>query len=447
MYFLYHFRMRHTLFSAVLIALIPYLVWAQSSLPSSITSATVLIANYNASGTFLGWGSGFFVDEGIVVTNKHVIESGDWYRVYGTGVNEAIDFNCYRKITKSDVKINLDDDVAYMRAYLPCDHGTMNFAADPQEGDLISVIGYPYKKGSTTIELVVSSGTVIGRTEDGWLSTDAYMDVGNSGGPVINGTEVVGVAVAKGIDDQGNFVEGYFIPSSTILRGLLYANNSDFGYTPQSSISSRSSSARSSSVSSSSSVFSSSSSQRSSSFSSRSSFVQTFPDVSPLREGYVAILSLRDRGVIGGYTDGTFRPDVGINRAEFLKILVAGFRGDEIRGETECFRDIADEWFAPYICAAKRLGWIDGYPDGTFRPAQRINRAEAMKIVVTAFGGSPSGSSERMPSDVRSGTWFYEYVAKGVAIGIVDPSVRFLPALDLTREKAAMWIYGADKDV
>ncbi len=241
--------MRRTLFSAVLIALIPCLVWAQSSLPSSITSATVLIANYNAGGTFLGWGSGFFVDEGIVVTNKHVIESGDWYRVYGTGVNEAVDFNCYRKITKSDVKINLDDDVAYMRAYLPCNHGTMKFVADPEVGDLVSVIGYPYKKGSTTIELAVSSGTVIGHTEDGWLSTDAHMDVGNSGGPVVNGTEVVGVAVAKGIDDEGNFVESYFIPSSTILRGLLYANNSDFGYIPQSSISSRSSSASSSSSS------------------------------------------------------------------------------------------------------------------------------------------------------------------------------------------------------
>ncbi len=169
-----------------------------------------------------------------------------------------------------------------------------------------------------------------------------------------------------------------------------------------------------------------------------------FPDVSRLREGYFAIYSLRDRGVIGGYADGTFRPDASMNRAEFIKILVAGFQGDEVRGETDCFRDVSDEWFAPYACAAKRLRWIDGYPDGTFRPAQRVNRAEAMKIVITAFDGSASPSPGGMPSDVRSGMWFYEYVAAGVRLGIVDPSSRFHPAHDLTREDGAIWIHGAE---
>ena len=229
---------------------IPLNAWGLSNLSSNLTTATVLIANYNANSEFLGWGSGFFVDEGIVVTNKHVINVGNWYRVYATTANEAVDFNCYKKITKSDVKINLDDDVAYMRAFLPCSHGVLRFANDPKQGDPVSVVGYPYN-GSADMTLTVTSGVVTGRTQEGWLSTDAHLDFGNSGGPVLNASEVVGVAVAKGIDAEGNYVEGYFIPSSVIESGLLYANDSGFGYTPQiHSSSSRSSSSRSSSLSS-----------------------------------------------------------------------------------------------------------------------------------------------------------------------------------------------------
>lgn len=447
--------MKHLLFSSALaLLLMPVAALGLSNLPQNTATATVFISNYDEDGNFIGWGSGFFVDEGIIVTNKHVIESGDWYRVYATTANEKVNMECYKKITRSDVKINLDDDVAYMRVYLDCDHGIMNFAEDPIKGDQISVLGYPYKGSvASSTGLTVTTGTVNGATEAGWLLTNAHMDVGSSGGPVVNGTAVVGVTVAKGVDAQGQYVTGYFIPASIILEGLLYANDPRFGYTARSLAStSRISSSRSSSVSSSSSSRSSVSSRSSassvrSSASSRhssrgSSAEQVFPDVSRTMEGYEAIVSLYERGVIGGYPDGTFRPEGNINRAEFVKILVGGFREDELKGEEDCFSDVHDEWFAQYVCAAERLGWIDGYGDGTFRPEQTINRAEAMKIVVEAFGGDTS-SNEDTPSDVRSGTWFYPYVAAGVEIGIVDPDEFFRPALNLIREDSAIWIDGA----
>src|SRR3989338_1706467 len=158
--------MKHILLAMFGLLLLPSLVRGASILPENSIRATVLIANYDEGGQFIGWGSGFFVDEGIVVTNKHVIQGGDWYRVYATGADEAVDFDCYQKITKGDVKINLNDDVAYMRAYLSCEHGKMNFGEDPVSGDPISVIGYPYK-GSATTELTVTSGSVTGSTEEG----------------------------------------------------------------------------------------------------------------------------------------------------------------------------------------------------------------------------------------------------------------------------------------
>lgn len=242
---------------ALAVLLAPAFVAAEPS--PEMRSAVVFIANYNRDGNFVGWGSGFFVDEGIVVTNRHVIESGQTYRVYATGSDDAVNQECYTRITKTDIRINLEDDVAYIRVFLPCEHGVMNFADDPEDNSSVSVLGYPFRGTvSSSLTLKTTSGVVTGTTDEGWLTTDAPLDIGNSGGPVVNNTEVVGVAVAKSVDSSGKFVTGFFIPSTVIYAGLIYANNSDFGYLakgetpplPRSSSSASSSSAASSSISS-----------------------------------------------------------------------------------------------------------------------------------------------------------------------------------------------------
>ena len=267
--------MKRTLVTAVLAATLPFLISA-APLSTNITSATVLIANFNTGGTFLGWGSGFFIDDGIVVTNKHVIKDGDWYRVYTIKDDNSVNLDCFQSVTRSNVKINLNDDVAYIRSFPPCDHGKILLAADPLEGDPISILGFPARGTiAESFQLHVSSGAVIGHTAEGWLSTDAPLDFGNSGGPVVNGTDVVGVAVAKSVDATGHYVAGFFIPSSVILAGLLYANDSHFGYTGPTTVSSRSSASSASSLAPQSSqrsdVGSSVSSQRSRPLASRSS--------------------------------------------------------------------------------------------------------------------------------------------------------------------------------
>ena len=260
-----------------------------ATLPPAARTSTVFIVNYSDAKEFLGWGSGFFVDEGIVVTNKHVLAGGDWHAVYATGPDGRVDTSCRKNITKSDVKVNLDDDVAYMRVYLDCDHDVLDFAPDPDEGDPLWIVGFPYR-GSTaaSMDILVTSGSVLPTTIEGWMRTDARLDFGNSGGPVVNESAVIGVAVAKGVDADGNFVSGYFIPSSVILRGLLYANDSRFGYSGSepawlrsSSSSSRSSSSRA--PSSSSSSVRSASSRSSVSISSRSSLRPTSSSLSSRR--------------------------------------------------------------------------------------------------------------------------------------------------------------------
>ena len=96
-----------------------------------------------------------------------------------------------------------------------------------------------------------------------------------------------------------------------------------------------------------------------------------------------AIAELKYRNVISGYPDGTFKPFKTINRAEFTKIVI-GATEPKLKG-SNCFPDIADEWFAPYVCTAKNNYVIAGYPDGKFKPENEINVAEALKIVFNAF--------------------------------------------------------------
>lgn len=210
---------------------------AVSQEPSANTkSATVMIAIFDKDGNFAGWGSGFYVDARIIVTNKHIINGGLYYRIYATGDDDTVNLECFRNLTRSDVKLNLDDDVAYMRATLPCDHGAMYFAeSDAKTGDNVGVLGFPYKGSfKESMHQTRTTGSVTGPDEDSnWIKTSAFVDFGNSGGPVVKDDKVVGVVVAKSVDSDNNFVNGLFIPASQIVRGLTYANNSTFGYTPQ----------------------------------------------------------------------------------------------------------------------------------------------------------------------------------------------------------------------
>lgn len=110
-----------------------------------------------------------------------------------------------------------------------------------------------------------------------------------------------------------------------------------------------------------------------------------FSDVKPDDYGSEEIMRLHEKGVIQGYDDGTYKPQRTVNRAELNKLLIAGLHSAEAKNETGCFPDVKQEWFSTYVCAAKRLGWVSGYPDGSFMPANTVNRAEAIKIVVSFF--------------------------------------------------------------
>ena len=116
-----------------------------------------------------------------------------------------------------------------------------------------------------------------------------------------------------------------------------------------------------------------------------------------------------------GYADGTFRPDAPISRAEFAKIAVS-FTQNNGSAVYNYFTDVkTTDWFAPYVTAAKDAGLIEGYSDGSFKPESKITRAEACAIVNRTLGRKPSKAHMKISDridwpDVQTTDWFYEAI-------------------------------------
>lgn len=167
----------------------------------------------------------------------------------------------------------------------------------------------------------------------------------------------------------------------------------------------------------------------------------SFPDVVSGRYGFTAITDLAAKGVLRGYDDGTFRPDSSVNRAEFMKVLIAGLYDSPPDVPSACFPDVGDEWFSSFVCTGKRLGWLQGYPDGSFGPGRQITKAEALKVVIAALG-LPLESTVPLPAGVPETAWYTPYVRKAVERGVLLEK-SFNGSQNATRADVAVWIYRA----
>ncbi len=160
-----------------------------------------------------------------------------------------------------------------------------------------------------------------------------------------------------------------------------------------------------------------------------------FSDLTVSHINYDAIMYLKSEGVISGYPDGTFKPANDVNRAELLKILVEG-KGisPSLEEYNNCFPDVNDDWFVPYVCYAKEEGWIDGYPDGTFKPGQTVNKAEALKMLLNSQNIDVPASLEDKPfDDVNISDWFAPFVAKAKEMNILEETGSNLNPGDLMK--------------
>lgn len=124
-----------------------------------------------------------------------------------------------------------------------------------------------------------------------------------------------------------------------------------------------------------------------------------------------AVGTLSNMGILHGYADGTFRPDTPITRAEFATMAA---RFDHLTQGKHTFTDVPVlHWAYASIASASAKGWVGGYPDGTFRPESAITRAETAKIVNSVLSRSADqnfiAQSNKITvyTDLRTSHWAY----------------------------------------
>ena len=128
-----------------------------------------------------------------------------------------------------------------------------------------------------------------------------------------------------------------------------------------------------------------------------------------------AVSALVELGIVNGYNDGTYQPKKVVSRAEMAKLLVisAGLEPAALvaKGVTN-FSDVdRDHWATGYINVASQYGYINGYPDGTFRPDATVTYAEAVTMAVRVLGYKTVVESK--------GTWPTNYIAKAQELKVL----------------------------
>lgn len=155
-----------------------------------------------------------------------------------------------------------------------------------------------------------------------------------------------------------------------------------------------------------------------------------FSDVSD-SDNETAIEALEDAGIVEGYRDGSYRPNNSINRAEFVKVLMEAKYPGESEG-SQCFPDVTTDWYAKYVCAARDLDIVDGYPNQSFKPANPINLAEALKVLLETYQIPVCESCYEL--------WYEPYYEAAQDLDLLD-GVSLDPSHELTRGEMAQLIY------
>jgi hypothetical protein len=158
------------------------------------------------------------------------------------------------------------------------------------------------------------------------------------------------------------------------------------------------------------------------------------------------ISGLASRGIIGGFPDGSFKPNDQITRAQFAAIAAKALSVPSA-GASSTFRDVPTRhWAANVISAVSSAGLVTGFPDGTFRPEDKITRAQALVILAKALkNASPNANELNSYSDASQvPTWAQQSVsiAAGGHIIVNYPDPSLIRPIDFaTRGEVAALMY------
>jgi parallel beta-helix repeat protein len=169
------------------------------------------------------------------------------------------------------------------------------------------------------------------------------------------------------------------------------------------------------------------------------------PDISGYwAEGFIR--GLVDRGILAGFPNGMFQPEQNLTRAEYAAAIAKAF-DLPLKQNSSGFVDVAANfWAAAAIAKAERMGFISGFPDGSFRPSQNLTRVQALVSVIGGLG--LTGSNPNALTVYRDRAQIPSYATDAVAAAtqkhlVVNyPQVDQLrPLVDITRAEVAAILY------
>ncbi|NLL19595.1 MAG: S8 family serine peptidase, partial [Clostridia bacterium] len=157
------------------------------------------------------------------------------------------------------------------------------------------------------------------------------------------------------------------------------------------------------------------------------------------------ITLLTAKGLTGGYSDGSFRPERGLTRAELARLLISALNMDEsawaLEASSQLFRDVpSNHWARVYVQLAWEMGLVAGYKDGTFRPDQVVNRAEMAAILLRALGYNHGKGDVTFADELPS--WAEESILQTAQLGLISgyEDGTFRPLEPVTRSQAVVFI-------
>ncbi len=170
----------------------------------------------------------------------------------------------------------------------------------------------------------------------------------------------------------------------------------------------------------------------------------SFSDVQASDYFALAVQYLACRSIVGGYSDGTFRPYSQTTRAQLAKIIVGGEGWAINTTGGPHFTDVAaGNVFYPFIETALAHGIISGYSDGTFRPGNPVTRGQLSKIIVGAQGWAINTAGGPHFTDVAAGNIFYPFIETALSHTIISGynDGTFRPGNPATRGQISKIVY------
>jgi hypothetical protein len=159
---------------------------------------------------------------------------------------------------------------------------------------------------------------------------------------------------------------------------------------------------------------------------------------------YTPITSLSKQGVMNGYEFSQFKPSQSVTRAE-AAAMVANALNIDASSSYSHFKDVSTSyWAVGSINAVREAGIIGGYLDGTFKPNQEMTREEIAALIAKTFVLANKGTANSF-SDVKEGYWAYESIQRlsenNIASGFNDKTYR--PLNETSRAEFSAFLYRA----